>query len=625
MVPETLAEAALYWASRGFFVLPLRPKSKKPLAGSHGAHDASNDIEVIKKWWADHPDANIGVAPDRAGHMILDIDPPAGENSIFDLELAHGFLPDTLTIRTPRGGRQVYLQGKGGVSVSKLGPNLDTRGYGSYGLLPPSYVVDTEKGINGGYAVERIAEIAPDPWIARELRQQRIKNTGENVELNLPVNVDRAREFLHQQAEQDNVAIQGAGGDHFTFRMACTVLDMGVSEAKALELMSSEWNAACDPPWEPEDLKRKIENAALYKQNSETAWAVKPLQDTFAHIAAGLSDEERIRKPSRFRVYSELERAEFREPEWIIPDFIAERSLVQFTGKEKSFKSFLALDVALGLASGTETFGYAPQPRPVVYVAGENAHSTMLKHIPAWRLSRLLEKEIPFYIVKAIPRAQVGEETAELLEQIKLKSIQPALVILDTATRALRGLDENSAKDMGLFSAMCEHIQNELNCTVLTIRHMGKDNSRGGRGSNVIDGDFDTIIDIERHEKTLLVQAKVREQRNAQEREEPYCFEGSLVGPSLVFNPLSSSAYRKATAPKDSLTNSEVGAVLVRLGQPVTRYVLAQELTGHVQGETQETWEKAVRRTERELKARARSQLACYCDDAGQIWSIPTA
>jgi len=194
--------------------------------------------------------------------------------------------------------------------------------------------------------------------------------------------------------------------------------------------------------------------------------------------------------------------------------------------------------------------------------------------------------------------------------------------VIDTATRALRGLDENNAKDMGMFSAACEFVQRELDCTVLVIRHTGKDAARGGRGSNVLDGDFDTILDVERHEKTMHVALTVKEQRNAAEREIPYTFVMTPKGQSLFAAPVSPSIHAGAIRQEDGFSSKLAGAALARLGaigedRAVATWVLATEMTPAVQSETEGERESIVRRAEKALRARSRGSLAGYTTGDG--------
>jgi len=154
-VPADKLAAALWWASKNFHVFPCVPFRKEP-ATTNGFKDASTDLDIIRAWWT-NPDYNIGCAPDRSGHFVLDVDGPQGEETLANLELEHGLLPVTLTIRTPRGGRHLWFRGKCASSVGTdkrgLGPKLDVRGWGGFVLLPPSRVIEPAKKIDGGYCV----------------------------------------------------------------------------------------------------------------------------------------------------------------------------------------------------------------------------------------------------------------------------------------------------------------------------------------------------------------------------------------------------------------------------------------------------------------------------------------
>lgn len=59
-------------------------------------------------------------------------------------------------------------------------------------------------------------------------------------------------------------AIQGAGGDAHTYRVACILVrDFDLSEGDALAAMM-DWNQTCSPPWDADDLEAKLRNAARY-------------------------------------------------------------------------------------------------------------------------------------------------------------------------------------------------------------------------------------------------------------------------------------------------------------------------------------------------------------------------
>lgn len=632
-----MLDAALSWASKGYYVFPCLPLSKEP-ATTNGFMDATTDPEIIRAWWTQNPFYNIGVSPSRSGMFVVDIDPPRGEDTLAELELQHGMLPATLCFRSPRGGRHLWFRGRCPSSVGTdrrgLGPKLDTRGHGGYVLLPPSHVT-YENGHEGVYSQYGTEEIADGPaWIAEIIGRRREEHSAaSDVELDNPAALERADVLLHGYVRDNDIAVSGAGGNDRTYQLACEVLNLGLRPGTAYDRIRRIWNPACEPPWDDDELATIVSNAADYSQNDLGAWAVKPGSETFADFARtfGSNAESEADSRSRYYPYELTDVEAFEPPEWLIPDLIPKRGTVQITGKQKSFKTFLVLDMVLGIAAGCTTFGSIPESAPVIYIAGENASQLALAHVPAWCMANdQMPELLPFRIVREMPHAAQPDEMIEFVREIKKLDIRPAVVVIDTATRALRGLDENNAKDMGQFSAACEMIQRELECTVIVIRHTGKDVARGGRGSNVIEGDFDTILFVDRKEddsfepphKTMFVTLTVKDQRNAAEREEPFAFEMVPLGQSLIARPISAGELKDATRKEDPFDRPRIGAVLTKLGaispeRSLSTYVLATELTPQVQSESREEYSAAVKRVERALRKRAKTSLAGYCAGEG--------
>ena len=71
-------DIALTYAKRGWAVLALAPNSKIPLKHKlqqNGSKDATTDEEKITIIWAEHPDANIGIATGKISNLtVLDLD-----------------------------------------------------------------------------------------------------------------------------------------------------------------------------------------------------------------------------------------------------------------------------------------------------------------------------------------------------------------------------------------------------------------------------------------------------------------------------------------------------------------------------------------------------------------------
>lgn len=110
--------AALEYARRGWRVFPLKSDSKEPKIGQWPER-ASTDAETIKDWWRKWPHAGLGIATGH-GLIVLDVDTKndaGGAHSLKVLQVEHGELPVTLTVRTPGGGWHYYFRLPDGCTI----------------------------------------------------------------------------------------------------------------------------------------------------------------------------------------------------------------------------------------------------------------------------------------------------------------------------------------------------------------------------------------------------------------------------------------------------------------------------------------------------------------------------
>ncbi len=138
-----LGRAAMAYVERlRWPVFRLGPRSKVPLAGSHGVHDATADVETVRRWWRESPAANIGLAAGAvAGWWALDVDPRnGGELTLSDLEAEHGRVPDTVMQATGGGGLHYLFRwpADGRLPCRSAGAGLDVKGQGGYIVAAPS-------------------------------------------------------------------------------------------------------------------------------------------------------------------------------------------------------------------------------------------------------------------------------------------------------------------------------------------------------------------------------------------------------------------------------------------------------------------------------------------------------
>lgn len=130
------AYAGLKWQS-----FPCKPADKTPLV--RWADVATTEDNMLAGWWDTNPAANIGIAcGKRSGIVVLDVDADhGGYESLAELAVDYGVLPDTPMSKTGSGGRHIFFKHPGieiRNSAGKLGPGLDIRGDGGYVIAPPS-------------------------------------------------------------------------------------------------------------------------------------------------------------------------------------------------------------------------------------------------------------------------------------------------------------------------------------------------------------------------------------------------------------------------------------------------------------------------------------------------------
>jgi len=137
-----VAEAALAYAARGWSVIPVQARGKRPLVVWREFQQRIASAEEIQAWFGRWPEANVGIVTGQvSGIVVIDVDAGhGGPDSVSELEAVHGPLPGTVEAITGGGGRHLYYRHPGGTVSNRVGIRLgiDVRGDGGYVVAPPS-------------------------------------------------------------------------------------------------------------------------------------------------------------------------------------------------------------------------------------------------------------------------------------------------------------------------------------------------------------------------------------------------------------------------------------------------------------------------------------------------------
>ncbi|WP_445005494.1 helicase RepA family protein [Halomonas mongoliensis] len=186
--------------------------------------------------------------------------------------------------------------------------------------------------------------------------------------------------------------------------------------------------------------------------------------------------------------------ANLRPVSWLVRGYVEADSLALVYGEPGHGKSFLAIDLAASIATGTPWHEAETKPGAVFYIAGEG-HNGLARRFKAWEATRGASLAgVPLFVSQRAAPLDDKASAAEVLRVVDDLAAEagqaPALIVVDTLARCFGG-DENSATDIGAFVANLDALRHRWRATVLVVHHSGKDTTRGARGSTALRGAVD--------------------------------------------------------------------------------------------------------------------------------------
>lgn len=180
------------------------------------------------------------------------------------------------------------------------------------------------------------------------------------------------------------------------------------------------------------------------------------------------------------------------EDEWIIEPLIPAGRLVAIYSAPKVGKSLLMLEIAVGIARGSEVLGVTPdRPRRVLYVDHENDPRGDVRarledmDVAPEQLDDLVYLSFP---AMAVLDSALGG--AQLLATAQGYGAE--VVVVDTVSRAVAG-EENSNDTWLSFYRNTGVLLKRAGITLVRLDHSGKNPDLGQRGASAKAGDVDVL------------------------------------------------------------------------------------------------------------------------------------
>jgi hypothetical protein len=264
--PSSAEQAALDYIARGWSVIPVRPRDKRPLVAWQAYQTQAASADVVRAWFAHWPRANVGLVTGRISRLVvLDIDTThGGDASLRHLESVHGALTPTVAAITGGGGHHLYFAHPGGFVHNKTGlvRGVDVRGDGGYVVAPPSVHASGRPYAWMPSRSPRECALAPLPAWVRALMHPAGERVGH------PLRYWRALVKEGVAEGERNNAIASLAG---------LLLWHGLDAHVTLDLLLA-WNAQrCHPPLADEEVVRTVQSivrviARHEEQEEQPSW-----------------------------------------------------------------------------------------------------------------------------------------------------------------------------------------------------------------------------------------------------------------------------------------------------------------------------------------------------------------
>ena len=538
--PETPLEWALFYASLGWSVVPVRRGEKIPAERWARFQTLPADHAQIMAWFADNPTFGVGlIQGGRSATIVLDFDAASGGlETLAELD-ARG-LPQSVRQFTPGGGVHVVLLHPGRYVPTRksVRPGMDVRGDGGFIVATPSvhangreyawdvdaHPEETPVADCPAWLVDLICGDAPQlPGTPGEVvrvqaagalgvptgeritdgREQYMRDTILAVCRDLRDRLGRLPDegelfdaAWPQYAAKVDFSRSGRGEAEFRAKVRYTLgrIQAGAIRGFGIEPAPPQAGDTAGLTYDPET-GEILSEAAGTPGTPGTANPAPTLPLIY------FSDV----KPN-------LDAADF------VEGLLIEGAMSVIYGPSNCGKTFFMTDLALHVAAGQPWRSKEVEHGGVIYCALEGSHG-ISNRIAAFKKERGLEGvELPFAVVPVSinlldPDADRAKLVATIQAAAATMGLPVKMAVIDTLSRALSGGNENAPDDMGALVASADYIRQSVKAHLAFIHHSGKDQAQGARGHSLLRAATDTEIEISRPDNNSPSVARVTKQR----------------------------------------------------------------------------------------------------------------
>ncbi len=201
---------------------------------------------------------------------------------------------------------------------------------------------------------------------------------------------------------------------------------------------------------------------------------------------------------------------------WLIQDLWADQAVGIVGGEPKCCKSFLALDLAVSVASATPALRRfaVRQTGPVLLFAAEDSLHVVRRRLAGIAAAAGVSLASLDLHVITTPTVRLDLDADRKKLTATVDSLRPVLLVLDPFVR-LHRIDENSSSEVAPLLAFLRELQRRFGCAVLLVHHAkkGAAHQRAGqalRGSSELHAWGDSNLYLRRDRDVLSLTTEHR-------------------------------------------------------------------------------------------------------------------
>lgn len=464
-------------------IFPLAAKNKVPAIskekGGHGCLDATTDEKQIMQWWKQYPNANIGIATGGInGIVVIDCDNHPeqgkyGDEDLAELETKYGKLPPSWEVLTGSGGRHLFFKIPNDCvipcSEGDIANAVDVRGHHGYvvaagSVHPNGNLYEWELS-----SLPNETPLADLPAAWREFLTASTKQV-DNARFDLP-------ETIGEGERNDTL-----------FRYAASLRGQKIAPTTILERLQTANRCRCVKPLSGAEIETIFNSAMKYAEGStefvekDIPKLTKSAFDSFGfYCLEDLTDEERT------------------PPEFIVEGMIP-TGMTFLSGAPKLRKSFLALQMAAAVATGSDFLGHKTNQCSVAYLDLEGSKSRISTRADRMRLT--VPRNV--YITND-SGAKISDGLTERIRALHHQKPEIKLIIVDTFSRARGTIKATGANAYDADVQLLEPIQRmamDEKIAVVFVHHDKKganfaiDTFERLSGTMGISGSADSVLNL---------------------------------------------------------------------------------------------------------------------------------